>query len=158
MSIAVIIGIIVLGMLLVLVEVFLIPGSTIVGIMGALVVALGVYFTFMHLGTDMGWIALSSSSFILLILFYVGIKNLKRVAITESIDSKVNLPEDDTLEIGEVGKAFTDCRPAGKAIFNGKKLNVISIGDFIMKDRQVQVVKMEEGKVFVKEITLSQKL
>ena len=158
MSLAVIIGIIILGILLVIVEVFLIPGSTVVGILGALIVAVGVYFTFKYLGTQAGWISMIASSIVLLGLFYIGLRNIEKVAIAETIDGKVNLLEDETLEIGAVGKAYTDCRPAGKAVFDGKKLNVISVGDYIMKGRQVKVVKMEEGKVFVKEITLAQKI
>ena len=158
MSLAIIIGIIVLGILLVLVEVFLIPGSTFVGLVGAVIVGLGVYFTFSHLGAQAGFITLIISSVVLLVLFYVGFKNLKRVSITETIDSQVNILEDDTILVGDVGKAFTDCKPAGKAIFDGKKINVISTGEFIMKGHQVQVVKLGEGKVFVKEITLGEKI
>ena len=51
--------------------------------------------------------------------------------------------------IGKVGVAHSTLRPAGIAEFDGVRLNVVSQGDFIDKDVQVQVVCVEGKRIVV---------
>jgi membrane-bound serine protease (ClpP class) len=53
--------------------------------------------------------------------------------------------------LGKVGKTVTSLRPAGKANFAGCSLDVSSEGDFIEKDKEVVVVKVEGNKIIVRE-------
>ena len=46
---------------------------------------------------------------------------------------------------------MTPLRPAGMALINGKKVDVVSIGDFIEKDCAVEVVEISGNRVVVRE-------
>ena len=54
--------------------------------------------------------------------------------------------------IGEILTAYTDLRPAGVALFNEKKIDVVTEGDFIEKNNKVKVVKVEGMRVVVRKI------
>ena len=51
--------------------------------------------------------------------------------------------------LGKEGVALTVLRPAGTVLVEGKRFDVISLGDFIPKDTLVKIVKVEGSKVFV---------
>jgi len=51
--------------------------------------------------------------------------------------------------IGRTGVTLSALRPAGIAEFDGVRLNVVSQGDFIDKDAQVQVVCVEGKRIVV---------
>ena len=61
---------------------------------------------------------------------------------TENLDSFLN----------EVGIAETILRPAGKADFNGKKLDVVTEGEFISQNKKVKIIQIQGRKIVVKEI------
>ena len=55
--------------------------------------------------------------------------------------------------IGREGVTHTDLRPAGIGEFDGVKLNVVSDGEFIAKDRPIRVQSVEGNRIVVREIT-----
>lgn len=56
------------------------------------------------------------------------------------------------LLIGKRGTTLSMLRPAGKAAIEGARIDVVSDGEFIPKDREVEVVKVEGNRVIVKEV------
>lgn len=52
--------------------------------------------------------------------------------------------------IGLNGEALTDLRPAGTAIFEGKRFDVVTQGDYIVKDSKIEVIETEGSKIVVK--------
>jgi membrane-bound serine protease (ClpP class) len=52
--------------------------------------------------------------------------------------------------LGKVGETLTSLRPAGIAIFDGSRVDVVSEGGFLSKNTPVKVVKIEGRKVVVK--------
>ena len=52
--------------------------------------------------------------------------------------------------IGAKGKAVTLLRPAGAAMINEKKYDVLTEGEFVPKDSEIIVVRVEGSKVIVK--------
>ena len=55
--------------------------------------------------------------------------------------------------IGREGVTHTALRPAGIGEFDGVKLNVVSDGEFIAKDRPIRVQSVEGNRIVVREIT-----
>lgn len=53
---------------------------------------------------------------------------------------------------GHMGEAKTDLRPGGIALVDGKRLDVVSTGDFIRKGETIQVVGLKDGKVIVRKV------
>ncbi|MEW5802956.1 MAG: NfeD family protein [bacterium] len=54
--------------------------------------------------------------------------------------------------LNQHGVAFTNLRPAGKAEFGKKRLNVITEGDFIEKGLPVRIIRVEGTKIIVQKI------
>ena len=55
--------------------------------------------------------------------------------------------------IGREGVTHTALRPAGIGEFDGVKLNVVSDGEFVAKDRPIRVQSVEGNRIVVCEIT-----
>ena len=51
--------------------------------------------------------------------------------------------------IGIEGKALTDLRPAGTAILNNERIDVVTEGDYVSHDSEIKVIKVEGSKVVV---------
>lgn len=54
--------------------------------------------------------------------------------------------------IGQEGVTVSILRPAGTADFNGIKMDVVSEGDFILKDAKVKIIQVEGRRIVVREI------
>ena len=57
--------------------------------------------------------------------------------------------EDYSEYLGQTGVALTVLRPAGTAMIENKRLDVVSVGDFIEVDVPIQVVNVEGSKIMV---------
>jgi len=61
--------------------------------------------------------------------------------------------EDFTDYMGKQGVLTVACRPVGSVDFDGKKIEVVSQGDFIDKGTTVEVIEIEGNRVVVKSIS-----
>jgi len=52
--------------------------------------------------------------------------------------------------MGKTGVVTTTCRPVGNVDFDGAKLEVVSLGEFIDKGTTVEVIEVEGNRVVVK--------
>jgi membrane-bound ClpP family serine protease len=142
-----------LGIALFMVEVFFVPGTTIVGILGVIIAGVGVYMAYTEFGPIAGNIILGISSVALVIFIAIGAKNnvWSRFSIQDDlVNSKVNVIEIDSIKIGDKGKAMSSIRPMGKARINGKSFEVRSLGVFIDPGTKVVVIKIDGNKITVK--------
>jgi len=55
--------------------------------------------------------------------------------------------------IGREGVTHTDLRPAGIGEFDGVKLNVVSDGEFVGRNKPIRVQSVEGNRIVVREIT-----
>jgi len=53
--------------------------------------------------------------------------------------------------MGQVGVAQTPLRPSGKAVFDGRRLDVLTRGEMVEAGRSVKVVRVEGNRVIVAE-------
>ena len=141
-----------LGVLLLVVEVALIPGFGVVGIMGILSFITSVVYAFNVLGVLAGWVTLAIVvlSVVLLIMWAAYGSSLKRLALKENINSTVKDPVAGTLTIGTEGVALTRLALVGEADFGGSQLEVISAEGLIDEGTQVRVSRITESAIFVK--------
>jgi membrane-bound serine protease (ClpP class) len=54
--------------------------------------------------------------------------------------------------LGMKGISVTPLRSAGSVLINGKKIDAVSEGEFIEKDKEVEVIKVEGSRVIVRAI------
>ena len=160
-----------LGIILIAVEVFVIPGFGVFGILG-LFTSIGSLilimlnndlfdFTFVVSGDIVSAsLAVLSSIFLLgILILFGGIKltdtdAFKKIALEETQDSKLgyvsNKYSDDY--IGKKGKAFTVLRPSGKVIIDEKLCDATSYDGFIEKNSKIKVVGNEGSALKVSKI------
>jgi membrane-bound ClpP family serine protease len=151
----IIILVIALGVILIFVEAFLLPGTGVVGVLGGLALAGGVYLVYDHYGRTEGTISLLVSLALVVFMIVMGFKRISDLkwADASAIDGRMNVLEENIVHVGEKGKAFGALRPNGKALIAGKKVEVYSIGEFIDKDTDIVVTKVTPDKIYVKAIT-----
>lgn len=54
--------------------------------------------------------------------------------------------------LGKRGKVVAPLRPAGTAVIDGERVDVVSFGDYIDKDSEIEVIKIEGSKLLVKKV------
>ncbi len=150
----VVIALLLLGILLILLEILFVPGTTIVGVGGVILLGIGIYLAYDFLGSTAGHLSLASSVavvFLSLIVLLKG-KTWQRMALDTKVEGKgVELLE-NFVSVGDRGKTISRLNPIGKALFADKILEVSTTGDFVDEDSIIEVVKVEQNKIKVKTI------
>lgn len=142
------------GTIMILFEIFLLPGL-IVGLMGTMLCMWGIYEAFVTLGDNWGWIILIITILTNGILIWIAYKNIyrSRLAMKEKVLGRVNEFDDFGLQEMDEGKTISDLRPEGKALFDHKMVIVWSYeGGFISADKPIKIVKIADNKIFVNEL------
>lgn len=154
-----------LGLLLLLVEIFVIPGFGIAGISGIVLIVGGLTlsllgnrdFDFQQVSAaDSGRAALTvlvglgiGFALILWLSHKIGSKGpLRRVALNADLGEAVSSPTHQEL-IGKEGIAQTVLRPSGKVQIEGQIYDGISESGFVEKGEPIVVIKSENAQVYV---------
>lgn len=150
----------VIGLILLLLEIFVIPGFGITGITGIICLCFSIiqlYGGFEKAMIAMGYLMLYS--FIAMYIIYkfapkLGLFDrfiLKHEMTTE--DGYVAVAQDTYADLlGLQGVTLSICRPSGKAKIGTERYDVVSEGDFLEKGEQVIVKKVEGNKIVVKRL------
>ena len=145
------------GLALIGLEMF-IPGG-IVGTVGIITVV----YAIIYVNKPTYYIAfiLVVSLILAVILYYVN-RNvlhkklifLDRLVLNDSISTEDGyVASESRVElVGQILKAYTDLRPAGVAILDNEKLDVVTDGDFIEKGNDIEVIRVEGMRIVVKKI------
>ena len=156
----------VVGLGLLLLEIFVIPGFGIAGISGIILVIASIFFSMVGENPFIDSEAVSGAivrlsfgllaAIVLLFLLarFLPKSNLfKRFILseeekaTEGYTSRTNLSE----LLGVEGIALTTLRPAGTAEFNGKRVDVVTDSEYIEHGKPVVVTAVEGMRVVVRE-------
>jgi len=145
-----------LGMVAIFIE-FFIPGG-VLGTVGALLMVVGLYFAYKEWGVSGLGVAviiaviLGTGSFIAS-MHLVPRSKLGRILMQErSISDEEGYEAVDTALtelVGAEGVALTPLRPAGVAMINERRVDVVSSGFMIEKGTRVKVVEVEGNRVQV---------
>ncbi len=151
MSLLAIIILILLGLVLLLIEFAVIPGITIAGIGGFLMLIASVYIAFKEYGTVAGFITLAVVLIIAPVMIYYFFKSRqgKKMILESSIGGKVETVNEEKLKVGDVGKTIGRLAPSGKVKINGEIVEAHSTGSFIDQQKEVKIVKIHTNKIIV---------
>jgi len=152
LEIAIIVFLVILGVALLMAEIFLLPGITIAGIAGVISLIGGVVYAFMYIGDTAGFITIAVSAVACGVAFVYLIKSnaMTRIALNTDIEAKVDQSELNHIKVGDKGECISRLNPIGKAEFNGVIVEAKSAnGEFIDAGETVQVVKVESYNVLV---------
>lgn len=86
--------------------------------------------------------------------FSKGALNRSPVVLKEKIEGASTSLSDAEMQslVGAEGVALTALRPAGNGEFGGKRLDVVTGGDFIAKDSPIRIVAVEGLRITVEKI------
>ncbi|SCY72750.1 NfeD family protein [Desulfoluna spongiiphila] len=162
--------IIVIGVLLLVVEIFVLPGFGVAGIIGFLLVMLGLILSlqdFVLPDPDLPWEGDLFRGNLLTVVASFGASLLMAMAmlryLVPAMAGRVSGPyldadlkashadskESARIEKGATGVALSPLRPAGKAAFYGEPFDVVTRGDFIDRNEHVVVTAVEGNRVIV---------
>lgn len=155
MSILAIILLIVLGILLFVVEFLLIPGVTIAGIGGAILMAVAVYMSYKTHGNTVGNYTLIATLILTLggFAYALRAKTWRKLMLNKDIDGRVEVGlENNTIKVGDRGEAITRMAPVGKVMINGLVVEGKSQRGFLDEHTPVEVIKVLNTQVIIKPI------
>ena len=146
-----------IGLLLIIVELIFVPGTTIVGILGFVLTCIGIWIGYAALGTSMGHIILASTVLIGIVAFVYSFKSdsWSRFALKNQHRSRVNEEYRYILTVGDLGKTVSALRPQGTAIFNEQHHEVQTNGEFLPPNTPVRIIKIHHNKITVEENKLT---
>jgi membrane-bound ClpP family serine protease len=155
MDLAIIIGLIVLGIFFMILEVFLIPGISIAGIGGLACLAGGITFAYTKLGTSGGTWILGISMLALGALLYGFYKSniLRKMALKTEIDGKTEPFRGIEVHVGDIGKTVSRLAPIGRVFINGQAIEGRSENEMIDENTSVIVTEVGSYNVVVKKQT-----
>ncbi|MCM1356884.1 MAG: hypothetical protein NC212_10825 [Staphylococcus sp.] len=162
----------VLGVMLIVLEVFVVPGFGLTGIAGiscvcaAVILGLIEHYTFSlsHLNADAVWssmvIFLAGIALAVVAVWYLtssyGPKWVRRhteLLLTQQVkDGYIGVDMSPVNYVGLEGSAVTDMRPAGKVEINGEVLDAVAIMGFIHAGSRVRVTRYENAQIYVQPV------
>jgi len=152
MSLGFTIGLAIAGICLICCEVF-IPGG-IVGLIGCVLLIVGVIAGFaqsakLGFGMLVGSIVLGFSGFWLWLKFFPRSPMGKRLMLGNTAKEWRGFDTHQQDLVGKIGVAHTALRPAGTAIIDGKRVNVVTRGELLEPKQRVKVIQVEGNRIVV---------
>ena len=143
-----------LGAALMIVEVFL-PGFGLPGVSGIVLIGAGTVIIWLKAG------ALTALATLLVVIAVLAvlISYMMRRATEGGAHARIFLREKEELRSGEdmqvllgkQGRTTSVLRPAGIGDFDGVRLNVVTEGSFIERDRPIEIVNVDGARIVVRE-------
>jgi membrane-bound serine protease (ClpP class) len=148
-----------IGFILVFIEIFLIPGFGPVGVLGAVLMAVGVAVAGYREGIRVAVIYAGITIGLALPLCAIGFWLMPKTRLGRSFilstgeNSEAgfkSIPAELDRFIGKTGVSLTPLRPAGIIDIDGVRLDALTRGDFIEKGKEIEVTKIEGRRIIVR--------
>lgn len=146
---------ILLGILLFLIEFLIIPGTTIAGIGGLVLMAGGVYLAFENFNSQVGFMVLIATllSSVIILVIALRSRTWKNVMLNEKIDGRVNMgPGEGVINPGDRGITVTRLNPMGKIKVNEIIIEAKSTQGYLNPKTEIEVIKVTGSQAIVKPI------
>lgn len=149
-----------IGLILLIVELFVIGAVIgIIGIIGIILITLSIIILgdniLLMLGNVIVALILSIVEWVILVkIFNRKIPFLDKVILKDSTNSEAGYRSHDDRShlVGKTAHTVTDLRPAGIITCDNDRIDAVSDGSFILRNRQVKILEVEGTRVVVREI------
>jgi membrane-bound serine protease (ClpP class) len=159
-----------IGLGLLALEVFVLPGFGIAGVAGIACVGASFVLTLLTLPLNVAWklgmvsgaIERVGLSLVLTVLFGVvaarflpRTRAARRLVLSGATNAEAGyvVAPAQTELIGVTGVAATDLRPTGKAELGGRRFDVVSEGDYVERGSAIRVMQASAGKIVVRKLS-----
>lgn len=143
------------GIALLIVEIIFIPGTTVLGLVGAAMVVLGVVLGYSYFDNQTGTIILISTLVVGGVATALSFRSgfWGKFALHNANRAKFNEEFSPDVTIGDSGIAMSALRPIGKAEFGNQVLEVRTTGEYLTAGTRIRVVRVDENdRIFVEPI------
>lgn len=142
-----------LAAVILIVEV-IVPSGGLLGILAVGLIGYSLYTVFTDVSVNSGYLFLIADVVALPVIIIVGLKMLARSPATLktelSSDAGVTSQSADLESyLGKTGVALSNLRPSGIALIEGKRLDVVSHGEYIDKGSQIVVSAVTGNQIIV---------
>ena len=152
MEILIIIACIAGGTILLLTELFLVPGISVAGLLSGGCFVYANYYAFACLGVGGGIVTLliSLAACAISIVWFMRSKTLDKLALTQDIGSQIDRSAEEGVKVGDTGTATTRLALIGYADMGGKMVEVKSEDGFLDEKTPLIVSSIVDGVILVK--------
>ncbi len=150
-----------IGVLLLFIEIVLLPGFGAAGIPGLVLIIAGIGLAWVQYGLRTGLIYVSATVALTVPLAILGLWLFRRTRLGGSFILNIAANRADGFQappqelvnlVGKSGKSITPLRPAGTAMINDQRVDVVTLGDFIEAEVEVEVILVEGSRVVVRNL------
>ncbi len=151
MTTLVIIIVLIIGLLLLFTEVAVVPGFGVAGILGILALGAGAVAAWTELGPLWGGVTAGISVFAAVVmLFWLPRSRAGRKMVLEHDHRAAISQEDRSGLVGRRGITVTPLRPIGRVRFGTDEVDVMTEGEYIDSNQEVEVMTVEGPRVVVR--------
>ncbi len=152
MDILLISALVLLGIIFLVVELLILPGISIGGVLSALSYGGAIYIAYGRLGgfaAVVVAVVIAVLSTIALVVSLRG-KTWKRLALNDKLEAASNQAPEAEVKVGDTGEALSRLAPMGRVVINGTNYEAKSSGEYIDAKSRVEVVGFENSNVVVR--------
>lgn len=151
MDILIIIILIIAAVIFFLVELFIVPGISIAGILAGGCAIFANYYAFAHVGTGAGFVTLlvTGVACIGALIWFMRSKTLDRISLRQNITSKIDRSAEARVRPGDTGITTTRLALIGYAEIGNDIVEVKSTGELLDAHTPIRVVRVVDGTILV---------
>lgn len=155
MDLIIIIVLVLAAIVLLLTELFIVPGISLAGLAAAGCFIYANYYAFAHLGNVGGCITLTVSALACIgsLIVFMRSKTLEKIALKRNITSRVDRSAEERVKVGDQGTTTTRLALIGYAEINGDIVEVKSTAEFIDEKTSIVVSRIVNGTILVERKT-----
>jgi membrane-bound serine protease (ClpP class) len=134
-----------------------VPGG-LIGLIGGVLIAIGVYLSFKEYGTANGMIVLCFCLVAIVIVAIITFKILPKTSMGNMLFLKAEVSKetgyhsdsyvDDNL-VGKEGFSESELRPSGIAMIDNTRIDVVTEGEFVPPRTRIKVLRVDGNRVVV---------
>lgn len=149
------------GILLVFIELLILPGFGAAGIPGCLLIFIGFSVALWKFGWETALTATGITFVLVIPLAIIGLSVLRKTPViqtfilsaTENKEAGFQAPPSELVSlVGKSGKTLTPLRPAGAALINGHRVDIVTQGEFVEPETDIEVILVEGNRVVVRSL------
>ncbi len=150
-----------LGFLLIFIELLILPGFGAAGVPGIVLICTGLGIIWWKIGFYSALIYGSIALVFAIPIAIVGLSMIRETPLGNVFILKTSQKSDDGFQamppelktlVGKSGTAITPLRPTGVALIDGHRVDIVTRGEFVETETEVEVILVEGNRVVVRSL------
>lgn len=145
------------GLILLIIEI-MVPGFGLPGISGIILVSIGIIFSMASLSTAILSLSIALITTVIIVIFLIkhGYKSpfISKIVLSTEQKNESGYTSANPMKeyLGKEGISATELRPSGIIEIDGRRIDALSEGGYIEKNKKIKIVKVEGSKIFVRRV------